>query len=217
MYGILSSKRYHTFIKRSSDAASRDADFSRTFDSEALQSPSVRMLYLYLLHLAQDAPHLDPRLRPTTAAELKWVPDTHKRKRSSDQGSGNDESDQSECGDAETVLGNIEDDDAINSEGTTDANGSALQTRAQAAKYVSLGAPQSIGQPISIQTASNRHQKNQAYLQTLGLVARPQLELTSIQIKRSSVVRHLGLPSTFELDPVVPCLFAHHVCTSCGV
>lgn len=35
MYGILSSKCYHIFVRRSADAASRHADFSDTFDSVA--------------------------------------------------------------------------------------------------------------------------------------------------------------------------------------
>lgn len=60
-YGILSSKRHHTFVRRPADPASRQADFSETFDCEQQTSPSVRLLYLYLLSLAQGSAILDPR------------------------------------------------------------------------------------------------------------------------------------------------------------
>ncbi len=76
IYGILSSKR------RPPDATSRHADFSATLDSELQTAPSLRLIYLYLLWLAQDKPKLDPSQRPTTAAELKWTDVNSKRKRS---------------------------------------------------------------------------------------------------------------------------------------
>ena len=203
MYGILSSKRHHTFIRRPSDAANRNADFSKTFDSQTSQSPSVRMIYLYLLHLAQDAPHLDPRLRPTTAAELKWVTENHKRRRLSSESNGDDDSDQSEWGDANSGLGHTEhDDDATESEGTTDANALAAQTGAQVAKYVAVGSSKSTGRRFSNKTAC--HQQHRAYLEKLSLVARPQLELSSIKIGRSCVVRHVGLPAHLYDTKLVP-------------
>lgn len=81
MYGILSSKRHHTFVKRSAEAASRHVDFSATFDCTHQTLPSIRLMYLYLWHLAQSAPILGPRQRPATAAELTWVPTNKQRKR----------------------------------------------------------------------------------------------------------------------------------------
>ncbi|DBA92611.1 TPA: hypothetical protein ACH3X1_002830 [Trebouxia sp. C0004] len=67
---MLSSKRHHIFVRRPADVASRQADFSDTFDSELQTAPSLRLMYLHLLRLAQNTPQLDPSQRPTTAADL---------------------------------------------------------------------------------------------------------------------------------------------------
>ncbi|KAK9838825.1 hypothetical protein WJX74_003982 [Apatococcus lobatus] len=57
-YGILSSKLHHTFFSRPAKATDRRLLCSPTFNGEQQQSPSVRVLYLYQLHLAQSAPPL---------------------------------------------------------------------------------------------------------------------------------------------------------------
>lgn len=57
------------------------ADFSDTIDSELQTAPSLCLMYLYLLTLAQNTPRLDPSQRPTTTAELKWGCVDTKRKR----------------------------------------------------------------------------------------------------------------------------------------
>lgn len=73
-YGILSSKRQHVFLRRPTDPTSRHVDFTPVFDCELQTSPSLRVIYLYLLYLAKDAPKLEPTLRPSTAPGQKWVP-----------------------------------------------------------------------------------------------------------------------------------------------
>lgn len=60
-------------MRRSSDPTSCHVDFTPVFDSELQTSPSLRVIYLYLLYLAKDAPKLEPRLRPSTASGQKWV------------------------------------------------------------------------------------------------------------------------------------------------
>ena len=79
MYGILSSKLNHTFVKRPSDPKSRHLDFTDVFNSENQLQPSVRLMYLYMLNLAGSAARLDPQERPATADVNKWVPPSRKR------------------------------------------------------------------------------------------------------------------------------------------
>ena len=135
MYGILSSKRYHVFVRRPADPASCHIDFSEVYDSEEQTSPSLLCIYLYILHLAQAAHELDPAKRPSTAAEQKWMRNAAKRKRlqplaSSDEAdSGEDEDDSYGAGPRQGIAD--EDDDADESEGTTGDAGPALGTRSK--------------------------------------------------------------------------------------
>ena len=80
MYGVLSSKLNHTFVKRPSDPKSRHVDFTNVFNSETQQKPSVRLMYLYMLHLAAGADRLNPQERPATADADNWVPTKRKKR-----------------------------------------------------------------------------------------------------------------------------------------
>ncbi len=79
MYGVLSSKLNHTFIKSSSDPMSRHMDFTDVFNSEDQLRPSVRLMYLYMLDLAGSAARLNPEERPATADIDKRAPPSRKR------------------------------------------------------------------------------------------------------------------------------------------
>ena len=122
MYGILSSKVNHTFVKRPSDPKSRHVDFTAVFDSEKQLEPSVRLMYLYMLYLAGHADRLDPQKRPATADTDKQVP--VKRKRA--------------CTSVSEQSTSIDDHDADDSDDTTDAatDGPAQYTRSKGAKVV---------------------------------------------------------------------------------
>ncbi len=133
IYGILSSKRHYTFVRRPPDATSRH-DFSDTFDSESQTAPSLRLIHLYLLWLARDTPQLDPSQRPTTAAELKWTRVNAKRKSSErlsndDVDDDGDSDEDAEDNDGDAASGKADDKsddadaDADDSEGTSGADG----------------------------------------------------------------------------------------------
>ena len=79
MYGVLSSKLNHIFLKRSSDPKSRHVDFTEVLNSEIQVQPSVRLMYLYILDLAGTAARLDPRDRSATADNDKRVLPSRKR------------------------------------------------------------------------------------------------------------------------------------------
>ena len=138
MFGILSSKRYHVFVRRPADPASRHIDFSEVYviDSEEQTSPSLLCICMYILHLAQAAHELDPAKRPSTAAEQKWVRNAAKRKRlqalasSNEDDSGEDEDDSDGAGQRQGVA-DEDDDDADESEGTTGDAGPASGTRSK--------------------------------------------------------------------------------------
>ncbi len=83
MYGVLSSKLNHTFVKRPSDPKSCHVDFTDVFNAEKQLKPSVRLMYLYILYLAGRADRLNPQERPATADADKWVPTSRKRARAS--------------------------------------------------------------------------------------------------------------------------------------
>ncbi len=79
MYGVLSNKLNHTFIKRPSDANSHHVDIRHTFNFEKQLQPSLRLMYLYMLDLAGSAARLDPQERPATADRDKRGPPSRKR------------------------------------------------------------------------------------------------------------------------------------------
>ena len=79
MSGILSSKLHHIFIRRPADSTSRHVDFTAVFNSQSQMQPPVRLMYLYMLHLASTSVRLDPRQRPATASGDKWVGKSKKR------------------------------------------------------------------------------------------------------------------------------------------
>jgi len=211
VYGILSSKRHHIFVRRPADAASRHADFSDTFDSELQTAPSLRLMYLYLLKLAQNTPQLDPSLRPTTAAELKWACVNTKRKRServvndpvADPGDSDDDAEDDKWDAASGNAGDKSDDaDIINSEGTTGADGPSAHTRSKDVK--------SSVQHTSVKTR-NVSRKHALYtsradceqlLTQLPLFARPSLDFNTIRIGKNYVVS-LQPPSLFVLGNCV--------------
>ena len=142
MYEILSSKRKHIFVRRPANAASRHADFTPVFDSELQTSPSLRLIYLYLLYLAKDAPKLDPGLRPSTAPDQKWVPATGKRKRAD---SDDDEDNLDHDDDIDDDAGS--DDDTDTDESTAKGAGPSAHTRSKvvAAKPSRKPTPHSSG------------------------------------------------------------------------
>ena len=122
MYGILSSKVNHTFVKRPSDPKSGHVDFTAVFDSEKQLEPSVRLMYLYMLYLAGHADRLDPQKRFAAADTDNSVPIKRKRARTSVSGQS----------------ASTDDHDADDSDVTTDAatDGPAQHTRSKGAKVV---------------------------------------------------------------------------------
>lgn len=79
MYGILSSKLHNIFIRRSANSTSRHVDFTAVCNSQTQMQPPVRLMYLYMLHLASMSVRLDPRERHATASGDKWVGKSRKR------------------------------------------------------------------------------------------------------------------------------------------
>lgn len=200
MYGIVSSKRFHTFIRRPDDSTSRSVEFSMTFDSEQQTSPSVCLVYLYLLHLAQGSPLLHPHLRPTTAPELKWVTSCNnkKRPRGNDQGvesgSKGDARDSSDASKPCPAHGNMEDShpedaDANASDSTAGPNGSAANTRSKDASAASQNDVPSSSKPTGKHVSSKLQRSTRSYLQSLPIVTRPCLDFSTLQIGRHCVVR----------------------------
>lgn len=62
-YVSLSSKRWHSFCSRPSDTTDRALRISEQFDATVQAHPSVRLLYLYFLHLAAAGPLLPLAVR----------------------------------------------------------------------------------------------------------------------------------------------------------
>lgn len=199
IYGILSSKR------RPPDATSRHADFSATLDSELQTAPSLRLIYLYLLWLAQDKPKLDPSQRPTTAAELKWTDVNSKRKRSAslsdddiaDDGDS-DEDAEDDDGDAASGKGDDKSDnaDSNDSEGTTGADGPSAHTRSKEVKSSAHNTS------VKARHVSRKHGLYtlqagcEQFLTQLPLFTRPSLGSNAIRIGKDCVVR-LSPPSLY--------------------
>lgn len=190
MYGILSSKANHTFVKRPSDPESRHVDFTAVFDSEKQLEPSVRLMYLYMLYVAGLADRLDPQRRPATADADKWVPSKRKRARTSvsEQSSSTDEH------------------DADDSDDTTDAanDGPAQHTRSQGAKVV----PKVKKAPSCSGTDQPQHSKKQMTESAKILCQIPQVPRSSlflagaISFGQDCVV---CLPAT-QIDDMLPSL-----------
>ena len=199
MYGILSSKCYHIFVRRSADAARRHADFSDTFDSELQTSPSLRLIYIYLLSMAQNTPKLDPSQRPTTAAELKWDAHVNKKRKGlehgiNDQPPGGDAiDDKGENDDAchaasASGADTTETADAKDSEGTSWVAGPSAHAQSKHARPPS----QHESSNSSKLLRAGRSRQAEKLLKCLPLVVRPSLGST-IHIGRDCVVRLLHL------------------------
>lgn len=203
MHGILSSKRHHTFVRRPADAASRHADFSTTMDCEQ-QSPSVRLVYLYLLGLAQGSPMLDPRARPATAAERKWVQINKKRERSQDSSRDASDSDGNDHGGGSSSGHRVahdhahpedarkDDADEGDSEATTGMVGPSAHTRSHdrtsQSQLALLSRKSTRDKAEGIFPTTMQHQHRE-WLEMLPLVERPLLDLNAIQIGKHCVVR----------------------------
>ena len=69
-YGVISSKKWHIFAARVGGSHSRTVKFSQTSACDDPDFP-VQALYLYLLHLANSEPWLDPVSRPFSP--LSWL------------------------------------------------------------------------------------------------------------------------------------------------
>lgn len=200
MHGILSSKRHHTFVRRPADAASRQADFSTTMDCEQ-KSPSIRLVYLYLLGLAQGSPMLDPRARPATAAERKWVQINKQRARPQDSshdasdsdGNGHDGGSSSGRGVAHDHAhpedARKDDADADDSEATTGMDGPSAHTRSRDKTSHSQLALLGCKDKAEGIFPSTMHHQHREWLEMLPLVERPLLDLNAIQIGKHCVVR----------------------------
>ena len=204
MHGILSSKRHHTFARRPADAASREADFSETMDSERQISPSIRLVYLYLLGLAQGSPMLDPRARPVTAAERKWVQVSNKRTRSEDSSkdaidSGGNDQDGDGSNDhgvghdsADSEDFHTDDAKASDSEATTGINGPSAQTRSHdrsSQSQLAMLSCTSTKDKAEVISTITKHHQHREWLEMLPIVEPPLLDLKAIQIGKHCVVR----------------------------
>ncbi len=180
MYGCLSSKLNHTFIRRSSDPKSRHLDFTQVFNSEIQVQPSVRLMYLYLLVLAGSAARLDPQDRPATADKEKWVLPMRKRPHGAISGH----------------LASDDDNDAEESDNTTGSatDGPAHHTRSQASAAV----PTARQAVFSIGTMQPLHKQEQMagpakLLCQMPQVSRSSLHLTdAISFRHACVVWHLS-------------------------
>ena len=195
MHGILSSKRHHTFVRRPADAASRQADFSETMDCEQQTFPSIRLMYLYLLGLAQGSPMLDPRAQAVTAAELEWGPFRNKRKRPQHSQDASDSGGNSPGGNLGTKGPNVVCDhtrfkdvptnnaDVDDLERAAGLDGPSAHTRSHDRT------PQAQLALLSRKSTKDKHYPNRKWLQMLPIVERPLLDQDAIQIGKHCVVR----------------------------
>ena len=71
-YGVISSKKWRIFAARVGGSQSRTVKFSQTFACDDPDFP-VRALHLYLLHLADSEPWLDPVSRPINPPDREWL------------------------------------------------------------------------------------------------------------------------------------------------
>ena len=183
VYGILFSKRNHIFLRRSTDATSCHVDFASVFDTETQTSPSLWLIYLYLLYLAKDAPVLDPMLLPSTPPDQKWEPQTRKRSRAE----GEVRADQDED------VDKSDDDNFAGSEDDTSlaqASGPSAHTRSK----VAAAKPGRMLHGSSKRQAGRGDGTEQAHLQRclarLPIVPRNKIAISStIKFGRGCVVR----------------------------
>ncbi len=172
MYGVLSSKLNHTFIKRSSDPKSRHVDFTEVFNSESQVQPSMRLMYLYILDLAGSAARLDPQDRHATADTEKWVPPSRKRAH----------------GPISVRLASDDDHDADDSDNTTGSatDGPAHYTHSQASAAVSK-ARQAAG---SIGTMQPQYKQKEMAGPAKILCQMPQVSRSSLHLADAISFRH---------------------------
>lgn len=193
MHGILSSKCHHLCVRRPADAASRQAD-CETMDCEQKISPSIRLMYLNLLDLAQGSPMLDPRAWAVTAAEPKWVPLSNKRKKrhhtqDARDSDGNDlggpgskgpgvVGDHTHFQDVPTDNADVDDLERANGldgpSGHTGSHDRTLQSQ------LAL---------LSRKSTKGKRFQHRKWLEMLPIVERPPLDLNAIQIGKHCVVR----------------------------
>ena len=71
-YGVISGRRWHTFVARAGGPRSGIVKFSQAFDCD---DPDylLRSLYLYMLHLANNEPRVDPGLQSATPNDSEWL------------------------------------------------------------------------------------------------------------------------------------------------
>ena len=172
MYGCLSSKLNHTFIRRSSNPKSRHLDFTQIFNFGIQVQPSVRLMYLYLLDLAGSAARSDPRDRPATADKEKWVVPTKKRHHGAMSGH----------------LASDDDHDADESDNTTGSatDGPAHHTRSQAGAAV----PTARQAVFSIGTMQPLHKQEQMAGPAKLLCQMPQVSRSSLHLADAISFRH---------------------------
>jgi len=185
------------------------------------QHPALRLMYLYLLTLAQNTPRLDVSQRPTTAAELKWGCVDTKRKRSdrivNDPVADGDSDDGAEDNNRNAASGKgkekADDADANHSVDTAGADRPSAHTRSKDVK------PPVQHASVKTRNVSRTHAlctlraDCEQWLTQLPLFARPSLDHNTIRIGKNYVVR-LQLPSLLLLGNrvvfVLHCMLSKH-------
>lgn len=181
MYGIISSKVNHVFVRRPPSSTSRHVDFTEVFNSERQLQPPVRLMYLYMLHLASTAEHLDPAARPSTAPADKWVKSDRKRARQSDEAAHDEDDD--DAGDSDNTAGAAPD-------------GPARHTRSKSTRHNSSSNGASKGSSASARSPCKSRSAD--ILSQLCDFERSSLQIGApIVCSHSCVVSRL--PSRFEL------------------